>query len=77
MADFSAPWEVESEPTATATSLDDGDTVAAANTQTNGPLTARVEKSGWTMQDLELALQAMNVVLFVIVVWLAVTEDTN
>ena len=77
MADFSAPWEVESEPTATATSLDEGDTVAAANTQTNGPLTARVEKSGWTMQDIELALQAMNVVLFVIVVWLAVTEDTN
>jgi len=74
MADFSAPWEVESEPTATATSLDDGDTVAAANTQTNGPLTARVEKSDWTMQELELALQAMNVVLFVIVVYMAVTE---
>jgi len=74
MADFTAPWEVQDEPTATATSLNEGDTVAAANTQTNGPLTARVEKSNWTLQDLELALQVMNVVLFLIVVYMALTE---
>ncbi|NLV14419.1 hypothetical protein [Haloarcula argentinensis] len=74
MADFSAPWEVQSEPTATATSLNEGDTVARANTQTNGPLTAHVEKSNWTVQDLELVLQVMNVVLFLIVVYMALTE---
>ncbi|EMA12330.1 hypothetical protein [Haloarcula marismortui] len=75
MADFSAPWEVRSEPTATATSLDEGDTVAAANSQTNGPLTARVETTGWTIQDLEVVLQVMNVLLFLIVVYMALTES--
>jgi hypothetical protein len=76
MADFSGVWETDSEATATATSLDEGDTVAEQNQTTNGPLTAQVETSNWTMQDVEIALQVANLVIITVWAWVAI-KDTD
>ncbi|TQR22075.1 hypothetical protein C9J85_03095 [Haloferax sp. wsp5] len=44
----------------------DPDEVAGSNSETNGPLTATVEQSGWTTDDVMMALSALNVLMFAI-----------
>jgi hypothetical protein len=84
-ADYTPVWEegasaTESgdfEDSVTFTTTDaDPDEVAGSNSETNGPLTATVEQSGWTTDDVMMALSALNVLMFAALLYLSVQEGT-
>ncbi|KAA9400092.1 hypothetical protein Har1129_16200 [Haloarcula sp. CBA1129] len=50
----------------------DADAVAGSNSETNGPLTAQVEQSGWTTDDVMMALSALNVLMFAALLYLSI-----
>lgn len=52
----------------------DADAVAGSNSETNGPLTAHVEQSGWTTDDVMIALSAANVLMFALLLYLSHAE---
>ncbi|MBX0322468.1 hypothetical protein EGH21_05430 [Halomicroarcula sp. F13] len=78
-SDYTAIWESGADPASddfedsvSITTDEQADESAqASNNQTNGPLTPTtvVQGSGWTEDDVMLAAQAINVLLFLILVY--------
>ena len=78
-ADYTPVWEEGASATGTGDFEDSVTfeaTGAASNSETNGPLTAQVEQSGWTTDDVMMALSALNVLMFAILLYLSVQEGT-
>ena len=74
-SDFEPVWSgTDSTSTDTATIETTDETSAAtdpADGPDAGPLQSHIEVSGWTQDEIMLALQAANVALFVVAVYLA------
>lgn len=76
------PWGESSQPmTAGPTSISGSVETTASTTSTGaqsasaGPLTARIERSRWTREDVELALQAAYVGTTLLLAYMALKED--
>jgi len=78
-SDFTPVWEDGASATDSGqvTDLTDSDSTSGETApQTNGPLAATVEKSGWTQQDIEIALQLANLVVLGLALYTAYEGDS-
>ncbi|WP_254272168.1 hypothetical protein [Haloarcula marina] len=84
-SDYTPIWESDSTPgedfeqsvTFEATDADSDESVPGSNSQTNGPLTATVERSGWSQDDVMMAAQLINILLFLALVYEAFSDGDS
>ncbi|GGN97644.1 hypothetical protein [Haloarcula pellucida] len=77
-SDYTPVWESGATPgsddfedSVTLTSTEGDESMQGSNTETNGPLTPTtvVEGTGWSEDDVMLAAQVVNIILFLLLVY--------